>query len=82
MTIETDWSWHSTLLYIVVIFIGGIITGMWICWKKGLRLQRGRTLRRHVACQNQVTYRWDLATPRFQPLAEHRQGAWCERWNG
>ena len=32
--------------------------------------------RREVAAQSQVTYRWDYATPKFQPLPEHFQGAW------
>ena len=32
--------------------------------------------RRTMSAQAQVTYRRELATPRFQPLREHEHGAW------
>ena len=62
----------------------GILLAVWtyfIFWlggafgyqlQKSKRTQRSRT----VMTQAQTTYRQDLATPRFQPLPTHSEGAW------
>ena len=42
-------------------------------------LVRKKTMsRRTVATQSQTTYTRHTLQPRFKPLAEHDQGAWCD----
>ena len=63
--------WRHTMfliILVVVVFVLGFCAG---------RLSL-RTNMRTVRTQSQVTYRRDLATPRFAPLGDKDHGGWAE----
>ena len=54
----------------------GMGKGSSVASKSKANHRRAISQSRDVETQSQVTYRRELATPRFQPLTESRQGAW------